>query len=170
MRGKAVVAGLILLTIVAGGQAMESRVVAKAAKPVALSADAVTVALRGSDRRTFAARVDALAAGRRLFLIVSDLRASEQPGAGYRVYFDLPRGAKTSGRERYYAGDINFYNALIGGVGSADTMFSFDITNVARSLRKNGQLTEPATVTFVPDARPGAKANAVVRRVEIVEQ
>src|SRR5947199_10874058 len=85
MRGKAVVAGLILLTIVAGGQAMESRVVAKAGKPVALSANAVTVALHGSDRRTFAARIDALPAGRRLFLVVSDLRASEQPGDGYRA-------------------------------------------------------------------------------------
>lgn len=170
MRGKAVVAGMTLLTIVAGGQAMESRMVAKATKPVALAAAPAVVALCGSGQRTLAERVDALPAGRRLFLVVSDLRANEQPGAGYRVYFDLPRGAKEAGRERYYAGDINFYNALIGGVGSADSTFSFDITNVARSLRKRGQLTEPATVTFIPDGSPGAKANAVVRRVEIIEQ
>jgi hypothetical protein len=105
-----------------------------------------------------------------LFLIVSDLRANEQPGAGYRVYLDLPRDAKASGRERYYAGDINFYNALIGGVGSADSTFSFDITEVARNLRKHKQLCESTTVTFIPEGRPAAKANAVVRRVEIVEQ
>ncbi|MEA2414492.1 MAG: hypothetical protein QOI58_1149 [Thermoanaerobaculia bacterium] len=168
MRGYAIFSGLILLTIVAGGgQAMESTIVAKAAKPVALAAAPVTVTLRGS---ALAARVDALAAGRRLFLVISDLRASEQPGAGYRVYLDLPRDAKTTGRERYYAGDINFYNALIGGVGSADSRFSFDITEVARFLRKQKQLCEPTTVTFIPDGRPAAKANAVVRRVEIVEQ
>jgi hypothetical protein len=170
MRGYAIFSGLVLWIIAAGGQAMASSIVAKAAKPVALTAAPVTVALRGSGRRTLAACVKALPAGRRLFLVVSDLRASEQPGAGYRVYFDLPRGTNATGRVRYYAGDINFYNALIGGVGSADSGFSFDITNVARSLRKNGQLSEPATVTFVPDATPGAKANAVVRRVEIVEQ
>jgi len=165
MRGYA---GLILLTIVAGGQAMENTIVAKAAKPVALAAAPVTVALSGS--RSLASRVDALPAGRRLFLVVSDLRASEQPGAGYRVYLDLPRDAKTSGRERYFAGNINFYNALIGGVGSADSSFSFDITEVARKLRKQNRLCEPATVTFIPDGRTSAKANAVVRRVEIVEQ
>jgi len=167
MRGDAIFSGLLLLTIVARGQAMESTIVAKAAKPVALAAAPVTVALRGS---ALAARVDALAPGRRLFLIVSDLRASEQPGAGYRVYIDLPRDAKASGRERYFAGDINFYNALIGGVGSADSRFSFDITEVARFLRKQKRLCETTTVTFIPDGRPSAKANAVVRRVEIVEQ
>jgi hypothetical protein len=170
VRGYAIFSGLILLTIVAGGQAMESTIVAKAAKPVALAAAPVTVALRASGPRTLGARVDALAAGRRLVLVVSDLRADGQPGAGYRVYLDLPRDAKTSGRERHFAGDINFYNALIGGVGSADSRFSFDITEVARFLRKQKQLCEPTTVTFIPDGRPAAKANAVVRRVEIVEQ
>ena len=164
MRGYAIFSGLILWTIVARGQAMESTIVVKAAKPVALAAAPVTVALRGS---ALAARVDA---GRRLFLVVSDLRANEQPGAGYRVYLDLPRDAKASGRERYFAGDINFYNALIGGVGSADSTFSFDITEVARSLRGQKRLCETTTVTFIPDGRPSAKANAVVRRVEIVEQ
>ncbi|MGA8807160.1 MAG: hypothetical protein WB973_04725 [Thermoanaerobaculia bacterium] len=164
MRGIAIFSGVVLLTIVASGQAMENGIIAKAVKPVALAAAPVSVALRGP---ALAARVDA---GRRLFLVVSDLRASEQPGAGYRVYLDLPRDMKASGRERYYAGDINFYNALIGGVGSADSTFSFDITEVAQFLRKQKQLCETTTVTFIPDGRPSAKANAVVHRVEIVEQ
>jgi len=166
MRGKAILLGL-LMTIAAAGNAMEPAIVAKAAKSVALGSGAVTVPLRASGAHSLA---DALPRGRRLFLVVSDLRASEQPGAGYRVYLNLPRNAKVPERARFFAGDINFYNALIGGVGSADTMFSFDVTDIARQLRASGRLSDAVTVTFIPDGRPSAKANAVVRRVEIVEQ
>jgi hypothetical protein len=66
-------------------------------------------------------------------------------------------------------GVVALFNDTFYVVGQKWT-FSFDITEVARNLRKHKQLCESTTVTFIPEGRPAAKANAVVRRVEIVEQ
>jgi len=174
--GRAILSGVILLMTVpgcraAGNQQMESRIVA-AAKPVALAEGEVTVALRASGPRTLAARVDALRAGQHLFLVAGDLRADEQPGVLYQVYLDLPRdGKRASDRAGRHVGYVNFYNAQIGSVrGSAENELTFDITDLAKNLRKRGQLPDATTVTFVPDGKPAARARAVIGRLEIVEQ
>jgi hypothetical protein len=174
--GRAILSGVILLMAApgcraAGNQQMESRIVAAAAKAVALPEGEVTVALRASGQRTLAARVDALRAGRHLFLVAGDLRADEQPGVVYQVYLDLPRDGNASDRGGRHVGYVNFYNAQVGSVrGSAENELTFDITEVVRNLRKRGQLPDSTTVTLVPDGKPAARANAVIGRIEIVEQ
>lgn len=173
---RAILSGVILLMTVPGcraaeNQPMENRIVAAAAKAVALPEGEVTVALRASGRRMLAARVGALRAGQHLFLVAGDLRADAQPGVVYQVYLDLPSDGKASDRGERHIGYVNFYNAQVGSVrGSAENELTFDITDLVKNLRKRGQLPDSTTVTFVPDGKPAARAGAVIGRLEIVEQ
>ena len=88
---------------------METRVVAKAAKPVELRAAPTTVKLAPVTR----------ASGRALHLVVRGLRVDEDPGVVYHVYV----GQKV-------VGSINFYGVPPGA--SPDRIFySFDVPNDA---------------------------------------
>jgi tyrosinase len=173
---RAILSGVILLMAVpgcraAGNQQMDSKIVAAAAKAVALPDGEVTVTLRASGQRTLAARADALPDGQHLFLVAGDLRADEQPGVVYQVYLDLPRDGKASDRGERHVGYVNFYNAQVGSVrGSAENELTFDVTDVVKNLRKRGQLPDSTTVTFVPDGKAAARAGAVIGRLEILAQ
>jgi hypothetical protein len=142
--------------------AASSRLVSRTEKPVNLSRS-TRVTLKG---KTLASRLDSLR-GRRLFLLIGDLRADRQPGTGFEIYLDLPEGASPS--ETHHAGSFNYYNAVIGETGRPDAFFSFDITDVARALRGRGLLRDATTLTIVPsDGKP--EGHAVIGRIEIVEQ
>jgi hypothetical protein len=144
--------------------ASSSRVVAKMEKPVNLGSRATRVTLKGE---SLAARLESLARGRRLFLVIGGLRADHDPGVGFEVYVDLPDGASPA--PLYHAGSINYYNAAIGRTGSADAYFSFDITAVARALRGRGLLRDATTLTIVPSDGT-LEGKPVIGRIEIVEQ
>jgi hypothetical protein len=134
-----------------------ARTVARSEKVVTLGAQPTRVTLKGP---SVASRAESLSRGSRLFLVIGGLRADRDPGVTYDVYLDLPARATAAQRTRHYAGNVHFY--------SADPHFSFDITDLARALRKAGALREATTLTFVPDGK--AVGSAFIDRIEIVEE
>ena len=117
-------------------------------------------------------KIEALAPGRRIYLVVRDLRVTEQPGVLYRVYLDLPPDAKPGRTDPHYAGTLNFFNAAEPGATIAkDPMFfSYDITTLLRNLRAHRLLFDQTTVTIIPSGTPALSSEPSVGRIEIVEQ
>jgi hypothetical protein len=87
----------------------------------------------------------------------------------FDVYLDLPPGTPAAKRLPHFAGSINYYDAVIGGTGRPDAIFSFDITDVARALRSRGLLKDATALTIVPSGGTPA-GNAAVDSIQIVEQ
>jgi hypothetical protein len=114
-----------------------------------------------------ASRLGETARDRRVYLVVSGLRAREQPGVLYHVYLDPPSGTD----DRQYVGTINFFNAvtLPGAAGSAPSpTFSFDITDQVRALQLRQRLADPLAVTVVPSGAPARNAQAVIGEIALV--
>jgi len=111
---------------------------------------------------------------RHIYVVVEGLRTSEQPGALYWLYLDLPANQKPSGNKSEHAvGSLNFYNAPGDDSGSAikDTrFFSYDITETLKKLRAHGRLSDETTLTIIASETPIANSNPRVGRVRVIEQ
>ena len=161
----------------------KKRAVAKRT-PVTLGAGKTEITLdplserEGEDAMPFHAQVASLAAGRRMYLVMKNLRADVQPGVLYHLYLDLPANASEKDKKAHYVGAINFFNALDHGGKENDTQTkkgperfkSFDITKLAKELRANDLLKEKPIVTIVPVGEPAEGAKPVVGEITVVEQ
>jgi tyrosinase len=189
-RPKAVLLLLGLLALFAASQAasqvsrsepMTMKILARSVAPVSLGIGPVVVPLADAGK-PLAARVDTLAPGRSLYLVVRGLTAVEPPGVLYGIYLDLPAGAKPGVNDPRRAGIINFYGARPPGAANAPdaespvntdaekVFFSFDLTPMAQALRQRGQLAERTTLTLIPEGVPTPTAKALVGHLELVEQ
>jgi len=124
---------------------------------------------------TLGARIGTLARGRRIYLVVRDLQVVGQPGVLFRLYLDLPSGAKPIRTDPHYVGSLNFYNAAEAGrfdtPNEKNPMFvSYDITRVLRNLRAQKLLTDQTTLTIIPSGTPAIQSDPRIGRIEIVEQ
>ncbi|HVS80115.1 MAG TPA: hypothetical protein VHE60_00100 [Pyrinomonadaceae bacterium] len=133
------------------------------------------VAEANTERRTLAARIEALARGRHIYLVVRDLRVVGQPGVLFRLYLDLPSDAKPIRTDPHYVGALNFFNAAEAGRFDAPNekspMFvSYDITRVLRNLRAQKLLSDQTTVTIIPTGTPAIGSDPRIGRIEIIEQ
>jgi len=121
---------------------------ARAAKPVAPSAD-----------------------GSRVYLNVEDVRALGNPGVVYGVYLNLPRRWTERDRDLHHVGNVTTFG--IEGMNSLDPehdhvpgfRHTFDVTRRVRVLRRLGRLRrgEPLEVSFLPELPippPGYRGNA----------
>jgi hypothetical protein len=138
------------------------------AGPIELKAAPVQVSLDG----TLASRLDALG-GRRLYLVLQDIRTNEQPGVLYHVYLNLPAGSQPGENDSHYVGSFNFYNAVVteqGGPPANARLQSYDITEIARNLRARGRLSDRTTVTLNPSGTPVSAARPLIGRIELVVQ
>jgi hypothetical protein len=175
-----------LLVLLAAGQVTRSepmpmKILARSTAPVSLGTGSVVVPLTAAGK-SLAARLDTLAPGRSLYLVVRGLTAVEPPGVLYGIYLDLPAGAKPGENDPRRVGIIHFYDARPPGAANAPdaeshvntdaekTFFSFDLTPVARALRQRGQLAERTTLTLVPEGVPTPTAKPLVGHLELVEQ
>ncbi|HEX9944561.1 MAG TPA: hypothetical protein VGG03_21325 [Thermoanaerobaculia bacterium] len=148
------------------------RVVATARGPIELETLPVRVPLSGNVGEALAS----LGPNERLYLILQDLRAHEQPGALYHLYLDLPPGAKPAQNDSRYIGTFNFYNAIPIGDGDAPRTFksprpfSYDVSKAVRTLRDRGMLSDRPTVTIVAGGTPAPGARPVIGRIELAVQ
>lgn len=132
---------------------------------VALGSGPVRIAL--GQGPAVAARTRGLPAGRRIFLVLRDLRAAAAPGVLYNVFLGLDAGAPLpAGSDPRAVGVINFYSAV--APGDAPLTVSFDITGSLRSLAAGNALRNELAVTIAPADRPAADAGAVLGAVELV--
>jgi hypothetical protein len=124
---------------------------------------------------TLGARIGTLARGRHIYLVVRDLQVVGQPGVLFRLYLDLPSGAKPIRTDPHYVGALNFYNAAEPGrfdtPNEKSPMFvSYDITRMLRNLRAQKLLTDQTTLTIIPSGTPAIQSDPRIGRIEIVEQ
>jgi len=123
---------------------------------------------------TLGARIGTLARGRHIYLVVRDLQVVGQPGVLFRLYLDLPSGAKPIRTDPHYVGALNFYNAAEPGrfdANEKNPMFvSYNITRVLRNLRAQKLLTDQTTLTIIPSGTPAIQSDPRIGRIEIVEQ
>ncbi|MGA2427565.1 MAG: tyrosinase family protein [Candidatus Acidiferrum sp.] len=121
--------------------------------------------------------VAALTPERSLFVVARDLRADVSPGVLYHVYFDLPPGTPPAQAASYYVGALNFFGAVHHteeGAASSGTVpskfFSFDVTEVAKTLQAAGKLSAKPSLTIVPSGEPESEAKPVLGSITLVEQ
>jgi len=150
------------------------------APSISLSSGAAqtTLAPSGAAAESILARVKAIKPGHHLYLVIRDLKADAQPEAAYNVYLDMPTDTPPARRRAYYVGTIHFFDAVAheGHEDSAPTpenpgkFYSFDITQVAKSLLAQKKLKATPAVTIVPTGEPAAEARPVVGDIKLIEK
>ena len=130
----------------------------------------------GAGVGNLAARVRALTGNRRLYLVISKLSATAQPGTTFDVFLELPADASGAAAEAYKIGTIHFFDAVGHGAhGPAATttqqkFFSFDITDVAKRLVEENRLTATPELTIAPADEVNAQSRPVVGEINLIEQ
>lgn len=158
----------------AGAAVGDERLIASAAGPIELTEGPLRIALDPLGERTLSAELDSLG-GRRVYLVLRDLRAAGAPGVLYHLYLDLPAGAEPGADDSHHVGILNFFGAPpLDEAGEtpreAAALRSFDVSEAARALRERDLPTGPTTVTIRPQGRPTPGARPVIGRIELLVQ
>ena len=138
--------------------------------PVTLGSEPTRAVLQANQ---LTSKLEALRPNQRIYLVLRDMHAAEQPGILYHVYIGLPEAATPEKNDFRYLGMLNFFNAvpLESGASSSRSIFrSYDATPVFKALQQRNELSDRITVTFVPSGTPAANAKASIGQLEIVEQ
>jgi hypothetical protein len=145
-----------------------------AGKPVALGTGPVSVTLAPPTAGVpLSARVANVAQGHKVYLVVRGLRTNAPPDVLYQLYLALPPGDVPKADGIHFVGSVNFFNAMShGGSAQPDTtrFYSFDVTDLIRTLRARKSLGDSTTVTIVPSNRPSAAAKPLIGEIALVEQ
>jgi tyrosinase len=143
-------------------------------KPVTLGAGpvAVTLAPASGSAAPLSARVATVRQGRKVYLVVRGLATDEQPEVIYQVYLGLPPGVAPKPEGLYYVGSLNFFNAPKSGPAAArdPRFYSFDVTDLLKTLQSSKSLGEAASVTIVPAGKPRDSARPTIGEIALVEQ
>ena len=112
---------------------------------------------------------------RRLFLVLRNLQAANQPGALFHIYLELPGNTTGAPNDAHKVGSIHFFDAVGHGHGAAaaapqQKFFSFDITDLAKRLVAEGQLTTTPRLTIAPSNELESDARPVVGEITLIEQ
>lgn len=159
----------------ASSESIQGNRIAAADGPVLLDTGASRVTLKAAQAgMTLASHLRSLAADKRVYLIIGEMSAAEQPGVPYEVFFDLPSGGKADVHSVSYVGTITFFNAvrLEGAAPNSNDprFFSFDVTGIIRTLQSKKLLTDDTTVVVRPAGTPSAEAKPRIARLELIEQ
>jgi tyrosinase len=147
--------------------------------PIHLGSEPVRVILKPapsvspkSSLRTLQAT--ALSMTRRLFLVLSGLSAQAQPGVLYDLYFGIPGSSPVASAEAFRVGTFNFFAAtgqMEHGSSSTNRKFiSFDVTEIASKLQRQGLLSDQPVLAIAPVGRPGTEARALIAEIALVSQ
>jgi hypothetical protein len=137
--------------------------------PFRLSAAPIEIPLRGDS--SLRAAVAELGPTERIYLVLSELSADEQPGVVFRIYATGAADAKKEDKDRLF-GTINFFNAVPlkaakPGARPGSTR-SIDVTEILKNLSIANRLKEPMILTIQPSGIPRASSNPVIGHVELV--
>lgn len=168
----------VVAAITSGVEAMAAEspetLAASTAKPVALGAGpvAVTLAPAPGSAAPLSARVATVRRDRKLYLVVRGLGTNEQPEVIYQIYLGLPPNAAPKPEGLHYVGTLNFFNAPKPGPAAArdPRFYSFDVTDLLKTLQSSKSLGEAATVTIVPADKPRDSAKPTIGEIALVEQ
>src|ERR1700737_3826382 len=171
------IAGVAAMTIGVNAMAAESfeTLATSASKPVALGAGPVTVTLAPAPGNvaSLSARLASVRQDRKVYLVLRGLSTNEQPGVVYQIYLGLPQGVAPKPDGPYYVGSLNFFNAMSGGTEPArpdQRFYSFDVTDLLKTLQSRKSLGDAVAVTIVPAGKPSAGAKPMIGEIALVEQ
>jgi tyrosinase len=171
-----VIAGVAAMATGVNAMAAESpeMLATSAGKPVALGAGpvAVTLAPASGSAAPLSARVATVRQDRKVYLVVKGLGTNEQPEVIYQVYLGLPPGVAPKPDGLYYVGSLNFFNAPKSGPAAArdPRFYSFEVTDLLKTLQSSKSLGDAATVTIVPADKPRDSARPMIGEIALVEQ
>jgi hypothetical protein len=156
-------------------EAIQGNRIAAAEGPVLLDAGPSRVTLKAAEPgMTLASHLRSLASDKRVYLVIGEMSAAEQPGVPYEIFFDLPASGKADVQSASYVGTITFFNAVkleSAAPNSNDPrFFSFDVTGIIRNLQSKKMLTEETTVVVKPAGTPAAEAKPRIARLELFER
>jgi tyrosinase len=165
------------------GEKRKRRAMVKQAS-VKLGPNPVTVTLeplaeqKGEKAKPFPLQFKALAKGKRLYLVVKDLKTEVQPGVLYDLFLELPAKATDAQRKAHHIGVLNFFNAHghqkpgheEAAKNDTGRFLRYDITRLAKELQSQNVLKESPTLTIAPSGQPDADAHPVIGEIAIVEQ
>jgi tyrosinase len=137
--------------------------------PFRLGAAPIEIPLRGDS--SLRAAVAELGPTERIYLVLSELSADEQPGVVFRIYLTGTADAKKEDKGQLL-GTVNFFNtvplkAAKPGARAGSTR-SIDVTEILRNLSIANRLREPVIMTIRPSGAPVASSKPVIGRVELV--
>lgn len=150
--------------------------VALGSAPTRIAVQAAAPSPTGAARpgSPLSASLSALPEKHRIYLVISDFKASAPPEAIYRVYLDLPDNPPTDPVNSNYVGSFNFFAAVPHGDdhehGDTSREISFDITDIAAGLDARSLLKAEHAVTIVPSNAPAENSKPVVGSISFVEQ
>ena len=164
----------------AGGQAgAVGRLQSDGAQPIELSATPVRVALNPPGRSAapdeWSRILSTLAPGRRLVLVLSDLRTDDPPGTLFNVYLNLPERVVPGPNDTHLIGSMNYYSVVQARRAEAPGPSpaherQFDITSLAQRLFEGSKMPDAPSVTITPTRPPTAGSRAAIGRIAVVEQ
>ena len=155
---------------------LKSMPLAAAVGPIGLGSSPAHVTLAAATGgENLRRRVAELGPDERVYLVLRDIRAAEQPGVLYAVYLDLPPGTAPSASHPAYVGTLNFFNVVkLGGAGEApppaSSLRSYDVTRTLQSLQSQNLLRESPVVTIVPSGSPAPNAWPTIGCIELIKQ
>jgi hypothetical protein len=176
----------LLAALAAGATINPAQTVLAAHGTVSLGKLPARVALEptaGQPGGTLALWLRKLPPGRKIYLVLRDLRASAPPGVLFHVYLDLPEGVKPGKDDAHYVGSFNLFNEVraegpAANDSTADSKSdskrasfrSYDITELGRKLESQRLLSEPTTISIQATHPPAEGSKPVIGRIELVEQ
>jgi hypothetical protein len=172
-----VLAGVLAMTTGVKAMAADSSetLASSASQPVALGAGpvAVTLAPASGQVAPLSARVAGVRQDHKVYLVFSGLGTNEQPDVVYQIYLAPPPGTALQPDGPHYVGSLNFFNATNGGAGPArpdPRFYSFDVTDLLKTLQSRQSLGHDVTVMIVPANKPRASARPMIAEIALVEQ
>jgi len=106
-----------------------------------------------------ARRVEGLAPGRQIYLVLKGLRGKLASSVAYGVYFDLPKGAPpSSGSDPHFVGALPIMQGHAHG-----GQMAFNVTETLLKLNGNKMLgAKENTISIIPNQMPAALARAEI--------
>jgi hypothetical protein len=140
-----------------------------AAGRVALGGETVRVPLEPGTGVSLSRRLADIG-GRRVFLILGNLEAAQQPGIVYEVYLGLPPGAAPRSDDPHYVGTLNFF--AVAPPNTAPSSRNYDVTALASRLASQRPADDRLAVTIVPTqpSPMAAAARATIGRIALAVQ
>ncbi len=116
-------------------------------------------------------RLQRLAKGKHIYLLLDGLMANEAPGVTYSVYLNPADNPSDKPDASLFVGTINFFGAVMPGGGQMKEhpQLSFDITDHLRKLGSGTTLGENVTVSLIPDGETSSNAKPTITSVSLAE-
>jgi hypothetical protein len=111
------------------------------------------------------------AAGRRIYLVLDDLKTAQVPAVVYEIHLGLPADADPDDDDPHLVGTLNFF--AVAPLNTASRARSFDVTALVASLASQGAAGSDLAVTIIgrsPQPAPAAAAAPTIGSVAPVAQ